>query len=100
MRLSQILSQLDEVVEQRGPLAAEATDVVCDSRQVVPGCVFVALPGTHADGRQFVAAAVAAGAALFPQAQRANIMAKASSTAVSFFIFSFLRAVCFFITVV
>jgi len=62
MRLSQIFHQLDEVVEQRGPLDADVTDVVCDSRQVVPGCVFVALPGEHADGRQFVAAAVAAGA--------------------------------------
>ncbi|MCL2316345.1 MAG: UDP-N-acetylmuramoyl-tripeptide--D-alanyl-D-alanine ligase [Actinomycetia bacterium] len=37
--------------------------VVADSRQVGPGALFVALPGEHADGRQFAAAAVAQRAA-------------------------------------
>jgi UDP-N-acetylmuramoyl-tripeptide--D-alanyl-D-alanine ligase len=35
---------------------------VVDSRLVVPGNLFVALPGEHTDGRQFVRDAVAAGA--------------------------------------
>jgi len=36
--------------------------VTADSRQVVPGDLFAALPGTHADGRAFIADAVKRGA--------------------------------------
>ena len=36
--------------------------VVIDSRQVTPGGLFAALPGEHADGHDFAAAAIAAGA--------------------------------------
>ncbi len=39
------------------------TAVVADSRRVVPGTVFVALPGAHADGAAFIAQAVERGAA-------------------------------------
>ncbi len=35
---------------------------VCDSRQAGPGVLFVALPGTHCDGHDFIAEAVARGA--------------------------------------
>ncbi|HEY3733526.1 MAG TPA: UDP-N-acetylmuramoyl-tripeptide--D-alanyl-D-alanine ligase [Streptosporangiaceae bacterium] len=45
----------DPQAEVRGP-------VVIDSRQVAPGGLFVALPGERADGHDFAAAAVAAGA--------------------------------------
>ncbi len=38
-------------------------DVVIDSREATPGCLFVALPGEHADGHDFAGRAVAAGAA-------------------------------------
>lgn len=34
-----------------------------DSRQVKPGCLFLAVPGLHHDGRQYIAQARAAGAA-------------------------------------
>ncbi len=37
-------------------------DVVVDSRLATPGSVFVALPGEHADGHDFIAAAAAGGA--------------------------------------
>ncbi|HSW41331.1 MAG TPA: Mur ligase family protein, partial [Patescibacteria group bacterium] len=37
--------------------------IACDSRRVIPGGVFVAVPGAHVDGHAFVARAVAAGAA-------------------------------------
>jgi UDP-N-acetylmuramoyl-L-alanyl-D-glutamate--2,6-diaminopimelate ligase len=37
--------------------------LVLDSRRVQPGDVFLALPGAHADGRNFIADAVARGAA-------------------------------------
>lgn len=39
------------------------TGVTCDSRKVAPGMLFAALPGTRADGRAFVAQALARGAA-------------------------------------
>ncbi|MEV7973105.1 UDP-N-acetylmuramoyl-tripeptide--D-alanyl-D-alanine ligase [Cellulomonas sp. NPDC089187] len=45
------LSQVDPTVMITGP-------VVTDSRQVEPGSLFVALPGEHADGHDFAAAAV------------------------------------------
>ena len=38
------------------------TGLTADSRQVAPGYLFAALPGTKADGRAFVPAAIAAGA--------------------------------------
>ena len=42
---------------------AEFNQVLIDSRQVRAGDLFLALPGAHADGHDFVAAAAAAGAA-------------------------------------
>lgn len=38
------------------------TTVTADSRQVVPGALFLAYPGVHSDGRKYIAQAVAAGA--------------------------------------
>ena len=49
----------------RRDLAADPViaGVTADSRKVKPGWLFVALPGVHADGRDFVPAALKAGAA-------------------------------------
>jgi UDP-N-acetylmuramoyl-tripeptide--D-alanyl-D-alanine ligase len=44
------------------PAAMVAGPVVIDSRQVVPGGLFAALPGERADGHDFAAGAAAAGA--------------------------------------
>jgi len=44
------------------PAAVLRGPVVIDSREAEPGSLFVALPGTRADGHDFAAAAVAAGA--------------------------------------
>ncbi|MDR1799499.1 MAG: UDP-N-acetylmuramoyl-tripeptide--D-alanyl-D-alanine ligase [Bifidobacteriaceae bacterium] len=41
--------------------AAQVTGAVIDSRQAGPGQLFVAIPGEHADGADFAAAAVTAG---------------------------------------
>ena len=35
------------------------TGMTADSRRVLPGFLFAALPGAHADGRKFIADAVA-----------------------------------------
>jgi UDP-N-acetylmuramoyl-L-alanyl-D-glutamate--2,6-diaminopimelate ligase len=48
-----------ETLERQGVVAKRLT---ADSRRVQPGDVFVAFPGAHADGRDFIAQAVAKGA--------------------------------------
>ncbi len=49
-----------EQLRQRGVVASRLTG---DSRRVQPGDVFVAFPGAHVDGRDFIAQALANGAA-------------------------------------
>ncbi|MER1968864.1 bifunctional UDP-N-acetylmuramoyl-L-alanyl-D-glutamate--2,6-diaminopimelate ligase MurE/UDP-N-acetylmuramoyl-tripeptide--D-alanyl-D-alanine ligase MurF [Castellaniella sp. GW247-6E4] len=56
MNMIDILSWLDERVDRKA-------DLSLDSRQIRPGDVFFACPGISADGRQYIAQAVAAGAA-------------------------------------
>ncbi len=54
-------------------LSAEFAGLACDSRAVRPGYLFAALPGTHADGRTFIADAVRRGATVVlgvPEARR------------------------------
>ena len=46
------------------PEQVVAGPVVVDSREVLPGGLFVALPGEHVDGHDYASAAVAAGASL------------------------------------
>jgi len=66
MRLADIMRQLPAMAgPARGWDAVAHLDiagVTADSRQVVPGDLFAALPGLHADGRSFIADAVARGA--------------------------------------
>jgi UDP-N-acetylmuramoyl-L-alanyl-D-glutamate--2,6-diaminopimelate ligase len=59
MKLSDLLADLASL-DARG--AIEAAGVTSDSRKVKLGDVFVAVPGTKADGLSFAAQAVAAGA--------------------------------------
>lgn len=59
MRFSELLQGLP-IVEARGDCEVRALQV--DSRRVQPGELFVALKGTHHDGHQFVADALARGA--------------------------------------
>ncbi len=59
MLLSKLLAPLGlEVKEDR-----EITDIVYDSRKAGPGCLFVCLRGSAADGHRYAAKAVEAGAA-------------------------------------
>ena len=58
-------------------LEVECTGVVYDSRRVIPGTVFVAVPGLKADGAQFASQAIAAGAAAVVAQQPAPVSATA-----------------------
>ena len=55
-----IAAALLDSLRQQG---IQITRLALDSRRVQPGDVFLALPGAHADGRAFIADAVARGAA-------------------------------------
>ena len=60
MRLSSIIAGTGAALGQA--LDAEVSLVTSDSRQVKPGALFVAIAGGRADGHDFAAAAVRAGA--------------------------------------
>lgn len=62
MKLCELLPAAGGVLLQGDP-RAEVRALCCDSRAVTPGALFVCLPGRHADGHDFAAAAVRAGAA-------------------------------------
>ena len=67
------MTELDSVLEalaragllaSRPPARLSARQITSDSRAVTPGTLFVAVPGTHADGHNFVADAAKRGAVL------------------------------------
>ncbi len=57
------LRGVGERVSAEGMAGTEVRGVTADSRAVVPGGLFIAIPGATADGHQFAADAVRAGAA-------------------------------------
>ncbi|MBB5692831.1 UDP-N-acetylmuramoyl-L-alanyl-D-glutamate--2,6-diaminopimelate ligase [Muricoccus pecuniae] len=65
MRLDELMARLDPI-ETRiadGGNRPEVTALTADSRQVVPGALFAALPGARTDGRAHIEEAVRRGAA-------------------------------------
>lgn len=63
MKLADLIASDGGSTLASGPYGAEITSLTLDSRQVVPGSLFAALPGAKTDGAQFVAQAIAKGAA-------------------------------------
>jgi UDP-N-acetylmuramoyl-L-alanyl-D-glutamate--2,6-diaminopimelate ligase len=57
------LEAAQRVLDELQGLGVTATSLCADSRVLMPGDVFVAYPGARADGRRFIAAAEARGAA-------------------------------------
>ena len=55
--------KLSELLRRDVPADPVITGVTADSRKVAPGSLFVALPGTAADGRAFIPQALSQGAA-------------------------------------
>lgn len=62
MTMAQLLPVIPDVCAHFGDLSLPVTQVVYDSRQAVPGAVFVAYHGFHSDGHAFIAAAIERGA--------------------------------------
>ncbi len=63
MRLDELLEgDYAEVTQATGIGTTEIAGLTSDSRRVEPGFLFAALPGSQADGRDFIAEAVARGA--------------------------------------
>ena len=58
----ELVGGVDDVGDVERVDRVEVTAVVHDSRRVVPGALFCALPGEIADGADFAADAVASGA--------------------------------------
>jgi UDP-N-acetylmuramoyl-L-alanyl-D-glutamate--2,6-diaminopimelate ligase len=59
------------LVSDARSLEVDCTGIAYDSRRVAPGMVFVAVPGTKADGLQFVSQAITSGAAAIVAEQAA-----------------------------
>src|SRR5579864_1409421 len=69
MRLTNLLAALEEPPERwQGPPIGknseqiEVSQLAYDSRKVTPGTLFIAVPGTHTDGRKYLANAAQQGA--------------------------------------
>jgi UDP-N-acetylmuramoyl-L-alanyl-D-glutamate--2,6-diaminopimelate ligase len=63
LQMSDLIGGLDSVATLRSqPAAIDIIGLTADSRQVRPGFLFAALPGSKADGRDFIPAALAQGA--------------------------------------
>ena len=57
MNIAEALKDMEYTV-LAGTADTEVSEVVYDSRKVVPGCVFVCLSGTRVDSHQFAGEAV------------------------------------------
>lgn len=62
MVLKELLQKIPHTLIQ-GSEETEITEVVCDSRKAKPGCLFVAISGSRADGCQYIPQVIEAGAA-------------------------------------
>jgi UDP-N-acetylmuramyl-tripeptide synthetase/UDP-N-acetylmuramoyl-tripeptide--D-alanyl-D-alanine ligase len=64
VRLDELIAETDSIVQGQTALnEIEIRGLTADSRKIEPGWLFAALPGTRADGRTFIADALARGAA-------------------------------------
>ncbi len=63
MQLAQLLAELPHVLAVSALTATDITCIVSDSRQVVPGALFVAYQGVGLDGHRYIPDAIRRGAA-------------------------------------
>jgi UDP-N-acetylmuramoyl-tripeptide--D-alanyl-D-alanine ligase len=94
-----IADVIEAITGFRPPNAAVVTDAVIDSRQTIPGALFVAIPGERVDGHDFVAEAFKRGAsfALIQRDVDASLRTldlRAVSAASTFAQFDFITPFC------
>ena len=77
MTLEKLLEKTDHTII-RGDKSTEITDVIYDSRKVIPGCAFVCLVGSAVNGHKFAADAVAAGAAAVITSEDVDVSSSAA----------------------
>src|SRR6185503_5031126 len=65
-----------------GALDREIAGLTYDSRRVTPGMLFVAIPGQHTDGPEFIDAAVERGATAILCERRRSVPARVTQTSV------------------
>ena len=72
MKLNELILGIGDLRLQSGDANVDVRDLALDSRKLRPGALFAALPGSRVDGREFVPAAVTAGASaiLAPEGSR------------------------------
>jgi len=61
MQLKQLIQNLPSATVE-GPTDRDVAGITYDSRRVTPGMIFVAIPGQHVDGHEFIGMAVERGA--------------------------------------
>ena len=61
MKLKDIIRNIDPV-EVLGSLDTEITAITCDSREVTPGSLFIAVKGFASDGHKYIPSALEKGA--------------------------------------
>ena len=81
MKLSQLIAALPSSDTPPSTTDPEITLITTDSRQVVPGALFVAYPGVSVDGHNFIPQALERGAVAIlgehPERSRAAAQSKA-----------------------
>src|SRR6476661_3453939 len=61
MQLKRLVTALTPI-RVEGPLDREVAGIAYDSRRITPGMMFVAVPGQHTDGHEFISNALDRGA--------------------------------------
>ncbi|MBE6977542.1 MAG: UDP-N-acetylmuramoyl-L-alanyl-D-glutamate--2,6-diaminopimelate ligase, partial [Ruminococcaceae bacterium] len=69
MKLAQLLENMD-ILELHADPQTEISAVISDSRQVIPGSLFVAVSGFSSDGNRFIPMAMEKGAAVVVTAKK------------------------------
>ena len=82
--MAALLKLLDGIDHEcvRGTLEREVSDIVYDSRRVVPDCMFICIPGAVVDGHEFAADAAEAGAGVIVVEKDVELPAGTDATVV------------------